>query len=361
MTFVSAVRAGCGLVVALAVMIASAEEPRRGSMALVSVSARSRYQPVSERMLSDGESTSPETENASYLQYEPQNVPLATDPMPLITELPPVVEPGLAPATDLPPVVPYSTQFFVTWNSGTGDDLGMTSLDLREVLAFPRMSGFLVTPGFAVHLLTGPDSVDLPGALYENWLEFRWLRPINDQWTADVAVTPGLFTDYNNVGSDAIRIQARAIGLWSCDEDLQLALGFLYLDREDIAAMPMAGLIWTPSDDCKAELLFPRPRVLYRLSGDDVSSRWIYIGGEFGGGSWAIERNDIGPPPKQPRDDVVTYSVWRFLVGFEAKKKTGFAPRVEAGFNFNRSVEFKSGNGDFDPGNTALLRVGGSF
>jgi hypothetical protein len=246
-----------------------------------------------------------------------------------------------------------------TWNSGSGDDLGMTDLDLREVLVFPRISGLMLTPGFAAHLLTGPESTDLPGALYDTWLEVRWVRPINDRITADVAVTPSLFTDYDNVGSDAVRIQARGIALWTCRDDLQLAAGFLYLDREDIAAMPLAGLIWTPRDDCKAELLFPRPRLMYRLSGDAAASRWMYIAGEFGGGSWAIERPATLLLPA--RDDVVTYSVLRFLVGFESKKQKGFSPRVEVGFNFARSIEYKSGFGNFDPGNTALLRVGGSF
>jgi hypothetical protein len=373
MTLSPFVRAGCGLIGLAATLAgAAAQEPAAESSALVTATAKSQYgggadlfaQQHSEERLRDGYpwASNQAVEATEYLQYEAQNVPLATEPPPLITELPPMSGPAYDPAPDaLPPIVPYNTQFLMTWNSGSGDDLGIMSLDLREVLVFPRLPGLMLIPGFATHLLSGPDSVDLPGALYDNWIEVRWLKKFDDRWTADLAITPSLFTDYENLGSDAVRMQARAIALWSWRTDLQFAFGFLYLDREDIAALPMAGLIWTPNDDYKAELLFPRPRLMYRLSGDETFSRWVYVGGEFGGGSWAIERTGGGPPPNNPKDDIVTYSVLRFLVGYEAKKAKGFSPRVEAGFNFNRSVEFKSGKGDFDPDNTAMLRFGGSF
>ena len=364
MTLFHLVRAACVAIGLAATLVeAQAQDPFAELSSLGTVSARSQYPGAAEPFSTSVVAQSPSAvEPTDYLQYEVQNDPLAAEPPPLITELPPMTGPVYgAPMSDLPPIAPYSTVFSMTWNSGSGDDLGITTLDIREVLVFPRVPGLMLTPGFAAHLLTGPDSVDLPGALYDNWIELRWLKKFDDIWTADLAIAPSLFTDYDNLSSDAVRIQARAMALWRWRADMQLAFGFLYLDREDIAALPMAGLIWTPNDYYKAELLFPRPRMMYRVSGDEFLSRWIYIGGEFGGGSWAIERTGIGPQPQTPKDDVVTYSVLRLLVGYETKKAKGFSPRVEAGFNFNRSIEFKSGKGDFDPGSTAIIRVGGSF
>ncbi len=51
----------------------------------------------------------------------------------------------------------------------------------------------------------------------------------------------------------------------------------------------------------------------------------------------------------------------RLLVGVETKRKKGFAPRIEAGYVFNRKVEYLSGVGEYDPGSTAVIRFGASF
>jgi len=357
MRLVRCLCAGCGLFGL--VVSAWAGDPFGSPPMLVSVTARSQYPNVTELMREvPASATASDSTPANYLQYEPQNVPLATEP-PLINELPPVTETFESTPRELPPVVPYNTQFSVTWNAGSGDTLGIVDLDVREVLVFPRVTGFMITPGFASHLLNGPDTTDLPSALYDNWIEARWLKKVNDAWTFDLAFAPGLFTDYENTSDGAWRFPGRAMAIYAHSPELQLVGGLLYLNREDIAALPMAGLIWTPNDSFKAELLFPRPRLLRRLSGDESFSRWFYLGGEFGGNSWGIRRAD--GVPGAPTNDVVTYSVLRFFMGLETKKPKGFTPRIEAGFSFNRSIEYRSSVGNFDPDNAAMIRFGGSF
>jgi hypothetical protein len=299
----------------------------------------------------DGEPSRP----ASYLQYEPQNVRTpGPEPLPTLSMPATVPDPLLEPDRPLPPIAPYGTQFVTTWNSGSGDGLGITTFDLRQTFVFPHIQGLMLNPGIAAHTLNGPLTTDLPPSLYDAWLELRWLKKLNDRWLLDLVITPSYFTDFENKSVDAFRLPGRAIALWNATDELQLAFGFIYFDREDLKAFPAAGLIWTPNDDYKVELLFPRPRVMRKLSEDDCQTRWIYAGGEFGGGSWAINRTD-------GTGDIVTYSVLRFLVGYEVKKKDGFSPRVEAGYLFNRSIEYKSGVGDYDPDSAIMLRFGGSF
>lgn len=296
----------------------------------------------------------PQAAPTSYFQYEPQNVPLpAEDHFPPESLLEGMSVPA-APAAQPPWIVPYGTQFLMSWTSGSGDNLGMTDLDLRQTLVFPRRPGFMITPGSSVHFLTGPESTDLPETLYDHWIEFRWLKKFNDRWAMDLAIAPSLFTDYENTSSDAFRITGRALALWTVSPEWQVAFGVVYLDREDIVALPGVGAIWTPHEDLKVELLFPRPRVMYQLMPKHDKKRWLYLAGEFGGGSWAIDRANGTP-------DVFTYSALRMLVGYETQGPKGFNPRIEAGFVFDRRVEYKSGIGDYDPSNAALIRVGGSF
>ncbi len=298
--------------------------------------------------------------NANALNYEPQNEPLSGDlPAPIDALVPPLTMPTGPPVVeeispDLPWVVPVAPQLLFTWNSGTGDQLGITDLDARFTLYFPYVQGLLITPGYSAHMLNGPIKTDLPGTLYDNWVEFRWLKKWNDRWSSDIAVSPSLYTDYDNLSSDAVRITGRAIALYTASPEWQWAFGAIYLDREDLKALPAVGAIWTPNDDWKVEVLFPRPRIMRRLSNTDDMTRWAYLGGEFGGNTYGIER------PGLVRD-VVTYSVLRMYLGYEVKRTKGFSPRVELGWSFNRSLKYQSGVGDTDLPSTAMLRVGGNF
>ena len=78
---------------------------------------------------------------------------------------------------------------------------------------------------------------------------------------------------------------------------------------------------------------------------------WLFTTAEFGGNTWPIVRTG-------GVDDEVTYNDYRILVGFERKLDGGAGYRLEAGYVFGRSIEFTSGQGDFDPQNTFLLRGG---
>lgn len=295
------------------------------------------------------------SQQAAYLESEPQNEPLLP---PELSDNPEQFGMGLSEPAELdalPPwIVPGSSFAAASWTSGSGDGLGITDLEARHTLMLPRLPGMMISLGTGFHFLQGPSSTDLPPTLYDQTLEFRMMRPLNERWMLDLAVAPSLFSDYENLSSDAVRITGRALAFWSPNPQWKFAFGAIYLDREDIAALPAAGAIWTPNDDYTVELMFPRPRVMRRLSTDGEQTKWVYLGGEFGGGSWAIDRADGSA-------DVFTYSALRLLVGYEVKRKKGFAPRIEGGYLFNRQVEYKSGIGNYDPDSAAMIRAGASF
>jgi hypothetical protein len=103
------------------------------------------------------------------------------------------------------------------------------------------------------------------------------------------------------------------------------------------------------------ELLFPRPRVLVMVSERPEHEDWLFVAGEFGGGSWSITR-----VPSATRD-VVTFADYRLLVGFERRKNGGAGFRVEAGYVFGRSFEYASTGAEFTPDDAFLLRGTLSF
>ena len=106
--------------------------------------------------------------------------------------------------------------------------------------------------------------------------------------------------------------QVHGFGAWEAREDLRVVAGVIYLDRYDVNLLPAGGLLWTPSDDRRFELIFPRPRLAWRIKETSQAAQWVYLAGEFGGNQWAVRR-DSGA------DDIVVYHDYRLLAGWERR------------------------------------------
>jgi hypothetical protein len=111
---------------------------------------------------------------------------------------------------------------------------------------------------------------------------------------------------------------------------------------------------WKPTDWTGFELFFPKPKLGVRLNVGLGYEDWVYTTAEFGGNTWSIVR-------ASGDQDKLTYLDYRILVGVERKLNGGAGFRLEAGYVFGREVEFESGDGDFDPRDTVLIRGGIAF
>ena len=240
---------------------------------------------------------------------------------------------------------------------GGGDNLGITDLETWVVFGLPfptRDTPLLITPGYAARLLESPAAFDLPDTLYDVYVQFRWLGKWNDCWGYDLVFTPGVYTDFETDSDDAWRYTGRAVASYQWSAYTQLLFGVGYFDREDITALPIAGLIYTPCDDVRWEFVFPRPRYARRYYAACDREDWWYIVGEFGGGSWAIERTG-------GVDDVVTLSDYRLMVGKETKLNGGASRTFECGYVFGREIEYRSGLPTIELDGNFIVRGGITF
>lgn len=235
---------------------------------------------------------------------------------------------------------------------GTDGGMGLTSVDMRtqcSLESFPLLS---VTPRFRFNFVDGPGFTDVPSRLYDTALDFSLFMPINQQWSFYGGIAPGIYSDFDNTSSDAFRVTARALFNYKRSENLRFSFGFVYLDRDDVVALPAAGLVWTPQSmpALKFDMMFPKPKISYTYSEDQSHKKSLYLAGEFGGGTWAIER-DTG------LDDNFTYSDLRLLVGIEQVLTDQYTWFAEAGYVFNRSVEYSTGP-EIDLDETGMVRAG---
>ena len=168
-----------------------------------------------------------------------------------------------------------------------------------------------------------------------------------------MAVAPGWHSDFEQSSSEALRITGRVILAYDWSPNLKLIGGLVYLDRTDVNFLPAAGIIWTPTPDWRFEIIAPRPRVAYRLKEQGEMQDWLYLAGEFGGGSWAIEG------PNGP--EVLNAQDYRLVSGYERRREGFMTGRLELGYVFGRSYQFSNGQPDFDPSSTLLVRGGLSY
>ena len=256
---------------------------------------------------------------------------------------------------DRPWIVWQKTTASATWvTPKQADGLGITSLDVRGSIEFPDFQALWFVPRVAAHLLNGPQITDLPGQLYDFSWETVALIPAGDQVFFQVAVAPSFFSDLQNTSKGAFRLPGRLLGFWKYSDTLTLNAGLFYLDRDDVKWLPVAGLLWNYSEDLKFELMAPRPRIAWRFSHAECDEHWAYVVGEFGGGTWAVQR-------ASGVNDVATLQDYKLMLGVERKWDAVKSWWFEAGYVFSRRVEYTSGIGDSDLSSSGVVRAGFSF
>ena len=246
--------------------------------------------------------------------------------------------------------------FDATWLLRQGDaGIGMTDLELKLAVAVPMPSRdwpMLIVPGFAVHYLDAP-TADLPPRVYDAYVLFRWLPKLSPQWMLDVAVTPGVYSDFQQDISNAWRTTAHGAAIYTWSPTLKLVGGVLYEDRRDWNFLPLGGILWTPTDDWDIELLFPEPKAAMRIfatSSAQTVETWVYVAGEFGDSVWAVQQPD-GTANR------VAYKNTRILLGVEHKQFGSVSGKVEVGYVFGQQLTYYNGNlPDLEPPGTMLLR-----
>ena len=254
-------------------------------------------------------------------------------------------------------------RFTATWLPQLeNDSLGWTDLRSEVVTALPfftRENPIIITPSYELHFLDRPAGFDLPPRLHDLAIDFHVFRVFGNHWIVDFAVTPGLFADdYSLDSNDAQRLNGRAVGIYAPDLEWKWVLGATYVHGGWAKIVPIAGVVYEPNDDVEYELVFPRPRVSWRLASSPVPGRdeyWAYVAMEFQNSIWAFEQTDGTP-------DVLASRDYRLLLGLERKIVGGVSYRAEIGYVFNRDIKVASISGeDISLDDSLLLRTGVTY
>jgi hypothetical protein len=264
-----------------------------------------------------------------------------------------------------------------TWLDGeSGRDLEINDTDLSATFAVPifpnRDHPLLISPGFAFHFWDGPEApeaglADLPAHAYDAYIDFTWRPKLNELFAAELAFRPGIYADYEAVNSDSLRLQGRGLAFITITPRLQMVIGGVYIDRVDLKFLPAGGVIWTPHEKARYEIVFPKPKLSrYLLTSARSSDWWGYLTAEYGGGSWTIER-------AAGFDDRIDINDIRVMAGLEilpAQAADGTQPAFgrrlmlyfEGGYVFEREIVYDSQvPPTFRLPDTFMVRAGARF
>ncbi len=211
-------------------------------------------------------------------------------------------------------------------------------------------------PQFSYRSWQGPGDAlgdtDLPGGAYRFGLDMLLRTPTVNGWTLEAGFDPSIASDFRaGLNTDAILYDAHAVAFWTLNPKWTLAMGVLYWDRVDSIILPYAGAIWTPNDIWEFRLIFPKPRISVFLGTPMGVPTWMYVGAEY-----HVEAYEVKPKTFE-RETRMQMADWRVAGGL--KWETGWLTSfAEAGYIFDRKVEYERIGENFRIGDGFMARIG---
>ncbi len=246
------------------------------------------------------------------------------------------------------------------YGNDTSDALEINRTELAATFGVPIFynpdTPLLITPGFAFNWLEGPEipGGDLPPRVYDAYLDAAWHPQINQFLSADLGLRTGVWSDFDEVNSDSVRILGRGLGVLSLSPQMDVLAGAWYLDRNDVKLLPAGGVHWRPGNLWDFYLVFPNPKIRRRSITVGGSQWWIYFAGEYGGGRWTVDRSGV--------DDDIDINDIRAIFGIEWETQTQARGHFEVGYVFDREIIYaESGFPTLELDDTIMLRAGFDF
>lgn len=256
------------------------------------------------------------------------------------------------------------TRFQYTWLPGGNNpgDLDINDVDLSLPIEIPDFLGssqpWYLIPTFGLHLWDGPAGpADLPERAYSAVLDTYFRSDVTQRLGVELAAGVGIYTDFNTLTFHSLRVTGKGLMHLRLTPDTVMKAGVWYLGRNHIRLLPAVGIVWTPNPQTRWDIFFPQPRLSQYFTTVNELDVWWYLGGEYGGDAWTIERENGFSDQIDINDIRLSVGLeWGSPKAMETGTRYGF---LETGLVFNREIRYSTTPADnFAPKSTIFLRIG---
>lgn len=276
------------------------------------------------------------------------------------------------PSNSLPPITPLDSTpkgprrppvgLNAEWLIGSNDGLVTSEANITLPILGVGSPPPLIKVGFTFTDLIAGENLDLPDSLFEYTIGVSWIKPINDRWVIRTMLGIGHATDNENRTSDAWQFRGGMFAIFKYNEQWSWTFGALATGRQDLPVIPAVGAVWNQSDILRVDFTFPKPKINWLLIDTGTREHWSYVGAGFGGRTWAYQKSD-------GTNDLLTYSDWRFVLGWESRPSgSGRMPyaagqvfNVELGYVFSRDLEFDRETTETPLDDVIMLSISSKF
>ena len=169
---------------------------------------------------------------------------------------------------------------------------------------------------------------------------------------AFICVQPGFYTE-NDFRQESFDYPITFGRIFVLKDRLYLFAGVnMAFLRGEYPVLPLAGLIWRPSQEWLVSAVVPEPRVIY--SPNKKITYWA--GGQLVGWSFRTDRDDNIVPHKLSNAQV-DYTDYRAGVGVEFHPSEQVSINLGAGYSFLRRINFERAGEEFDTDPAPYARV----
>lgn len=200
---------------------------------------------------------------------------------------------------------------------------------------------------YDIDLFDGSGGVDLPDRVGALRLDAAYVLRQADGSALKVDLYPGVYSDLRDPGVDDVYVPFQVVGIQAFNPQLSGLLGVAIYPGFDRVFDPRFGIRWALTDEVSLDVMYPESRVLYR-----PAANWdLYAGVRSDPvAEYHLEDDD-------PRD-TFRYEEARLYAGINAPVNDVLRVMAQAGWVFNRSVDFGRVQPERDVEDSLYVRVG---
>lgn len=229
----------------------------------------------------------------------------------------------------------------------TRDKFGMARLDGGGALGYFRtgIGDFDIGGSYELIAFSSDGGLDLPDALGSASLNGRYVWRNPEGQAFRLSASPGFRSDMKEITTDALFIPLEFMAIQSFSPEISGQIGVAVFPWYEELFDPRFGIRWAPDESLVLDFMYPESKIVF-----SPRDGWdLYAG---------VRVDNTAEWKLDDRRDHILLDETRAFIGVNQPLSQDVRLMYQAGYVFNREVDFKDVQGETDVDDALFLRVG---